>query len=913
MPDSGFRSPPQLIVSDAAASARTQLPPEILSAIFLHLDPHTLFTSVRALSRQWRNEVETALLPNQFASGRWKVGLRIANSAAGGITLPAPIHASGTNEHAVMEANIEAANAAVMDNPDLAVARLRDMLNTPGTLESQLPVPGPRPISIVTIPLTFVGYDRTTASLKFASDAWHAITNSTRNRSGLLNCTFHIVWNEAGRNVLETAKPDPQNYWLSKFFVSEDDSTALPPNTIPQGGCDSPLPMKLVATPLAPRVLTPRNTNAVADPSSLNSGGLQSPGTNLSRSTASRLMPPNPTAPDAQEAATGPLDWSDASHHYLHLRTLALGIEFFTRQSARANLLTRKLEAERERRLRGESSDEDDDDEEESDSDEEVEVLQKSQNHKGHDSMSSSISSLSLSRHASVLKLKDLEKAAAGVASSNPQAFKLTSTASGPGSGITTAYRTAVQSASQSGASTPLRMNGNGTSALKPPTYADFARAAAKGSANGQGRNTSSPIRPTAMRPQGVPASARGGSAQGGAQSPVAGPSSQPKKEIDVGKGKGKLRTPFSTPFSGTPFPPASPVPSRPGTPGPSSGKGKGQQDKKESSSTSLLSSSSSRAGSASINPSNAVQRAENGSTSTLAVTPALRNNAAMTQTSSSTPLSSGATTSGPPSLAPPGTPDRQGVRMGPRGPRAHFHAVVLPAEHFSPSGSATNSPHLGPSAGPSSASLSSPGGAAGRPAPNGIGSGSSSSGGGDGSGNGSARSGSGIGMPPPSFLAAKRAANRENWDDRLMLQAEAEFRQTQREREESAERGRAAAESSAAPEGRDGETEAPLETGRGPRNGTSSVRANGTGSSALRDGEPDDDPEVNHGSVWRSGDVYARGQWRIADRVPGEDSATQVTNNSGVEEANDEEDDDAEEAAAGGDVPGGIAWTWTR
>ncbi|KAE8232794.1 hypothetical protein CF326_g2168 [Tilletia indica] len=890
MADSGSGSPTRLAVSDTLTAARAQLPPEILSAIFQHLDPHTLFTSVRALSRQWRKEVETSLLPSQFASGRWKVGLRIASAAASENAVPRPVHASGTSERAVMEAQIEAANAAVLDNPDLAIARLRDMLNTPGTLESQLPLPGPRPPSIVTIPLSFVEYDRTTASLRFTSDAWHAITNSSRNRSELLGCTFHIVWNEAGKNNLETAKPDPQNYWLTKFYLSQGDSSAIAPEAIAHDGYDSPIPTKLVATPLAPRVLAARNTTASADESSpqLAASQTAAPSTTAAQS---RLAPPNISASSAAEPPAGPLDWSDASQQYLHLRTLALGIEFFTRPSARANLLTRKLEAERERRLRGESSDEDEDDdeeeEEESDSDEEVEALQ-SQCEKGHDSLSSSISSLSLSRHSSALKLNDLEKAAAGVTSASYQPSKSNSnSASGSGSGATTAYRTAIQSASHSGTSTPIRLNGNAVPNLKPPTYADFARAAAKGAQN---KHNSGPIRPAAMRAPGVAGSPRASKMLGSPHSPAGG-SSQLRKEVDLGKGKAKLLTPFSTPFSGTPFPPSSPVPSRPGTPGPASGKGKGQQSTKE------------------------IQRAENGSSSTLAMGSTLRNQSNTTQTSSSTPLRSGATSSGPPSLAPPGTPEP--LRLGPRVPRAHFHAVVLPAEHFSPNGSAASSPRLGPSAAPSNGNLTSPiarssslGGSARRPAPNGNGSATPS---GSGNGGRSTGSGSGIGMPPASFFAAKRAATRGTWDERLVGQAEAEFRRSKREQEESSERASGSAETPDSGEGETGPSRATTEV-------PSSLDTNAGRSSTLRDHEQDDDPDVNHGSVWRSGDVYARGQWRHADRVPGEDATTPDQNgsmgaadNEAEGEQNGDGTDEGGQAAAADDVPSGIQWTWTR
>ncbi|KAK0568484.1 hypothetical protein OC861_001889 [Tilletia horrida] len=899
----------------------SKLPPELLSIIFLQLDPHTLFTSVRALSRQWRHAVETNLLPNQFHSGRWKVGLRIAKTA-----LPAPIHSTGTSERAVMEAAVEAANAAVMDNPDLAVARLRDLLNTPGTLETHLPLPGPRPLSTVTIPLTFVGYDRKTASLSFTSDAWHAITSNSKNRSGLLDCTFHIVWNEADSVSLESAKPNPQNHWLNKFYLSDKDSKAMAPNKFSKGGCDSPLPTKLVSTPLAPRVLAPRNTSTNDEDrsSGLGSASYAPTPTAIGSAHQSRLL----RAPDAahpQNASilggppppTGQLDWSDASHHYMHLRTLALGIEFFTRQSARANLLTRKLEAERERRLRGEASsseedDDDDDSEEESESSEEEEetIELDSIGTKGHESMSSSISSLSLSRHGSTLKLKDLEYAAAALASANvtkPSAASNSSSSgsskpsSGSGSGATTtAYMTAAQSKLPSGASTPSRANGMAGPTLRPPTYADFAKAAAKGSNSGssspQLRPSQGPVRPMPMRPQaGLSSSPRLGGPSGssslGTKSPVLN-GSQLKKELDIGKGKAKLKTPFSTPFSGTPYPGgSSPVPSRPGTPGPSA-KQKGSQDGKGAAGVSSSTSNGS-IGSPSIRARNTMAQNMAGSGSPLRTTRA----ASITTTTGSTgertegsgSASTSASSSGPPSLRPPGTPASNAASFGPRVPRAHFHAVLYPAERFSPAGSAASSPRLGPSTGaglgqPSNYSLTQPimrstslGGAARRSSLNNhhLGSAATETG------------GNSHGMPPASWFAAKRAADHENWNDRLVDSAEAELRRLKREREQS------------------------VSSASGSRNVSESQEDAAGRRPLVRRNTADGDAEadVNHGSVWRAGDAFSRGQWRTADQVPGgevEAEQAPVTSGNDATSAEDADDDEDEDSGA-------IEWTWTR
>ncbi|KAK0519275.1 hypothetical protein OC842_007504 [Tilletia horrida] len=1022
-----------------------RLPPEILSAIFLHLDPHTLFTSVRALSRTWRNNVEVHLLPSQFSLGRWKVGLRIANAVAGGVSLPPPIHSTGnpgSSERQALEHALEAANAAALEDPNLAVARLRDMLSTPGTLETQLPLPGPRPVSIVTIPLTFVGYDRTTASLKFTSDAWHAITNSAHDRNGLLGCTFHIVWNEAGTVSLESAKPDPQNYWLKSFFISlrnmqsGQDSGPLAPNKFSKTGFDSPVPTKLISTPLAPRVLAPRNTGGSTEdrPSPRLGPSLQPPSAQQQRPHASQSSAAAEPA-STQSQQQGPLDWSDASHHYLHLRTLALGIEFFTRQSARANLLTRKLEAERERRLRGEnsSSDEDSDSEEsgesesesDEDEDEDEETLSSSDGRrKAHDSLSSSISSLSLSRHGSSVRLKDLERAVAGMAASQPQPYSHKSSSSGsgsgagtaasgdgagPGSGMATAYMTAVQSRVPSGASTPVRSGpNNGGALLRPPTYADFARAAAKGAAaagspnRATGNNTgaSSPIRPTPMRApqskqqqgQAAPGSPRSASttsnnAGGGGQSPVIG-ASQLRKELDLSnkgkgqdKGKGKLRTPFSTPFSGTPHPPASPVPSRPGTPGPGGGGGKGKgkdgKEKREGATSASATSSSSALGSPALRarngagPSSMVlggSTVTNSSTSSTgsplrasrsaSSTPANNASASASATASAAgrngapppappPLSSallaqrlgsgsgtgtgtgagGALTpsvstsssssnhsSGPPSLAPPGSgmgtaSATTTPRLGPRAPRAHFHAVLFPAEHFSPTNSAASSPRLGPTrtmggggggaagGSPRGPHLTQPimrstslGGRARRTMPG------DAAGGGEGSRNGM-----------DSFLAAKRAQNRENWDARLVGAAESELRSRQEER----------ARAAAAGEGEDGSSS----TSSASVAGSAGRAAAHDGGDCGEDEEVDGEGEgtgTNHGSVWRAGDSYGRGQWRVADRLPVDDDAMEGEGEAGSDEAGAEateatEAQAQEQAQEERRRAGGIEWTWTR
>ncbi len=61
--------------------AEPPLPSELLRQVFLYLDPHTLYTSVRLLSTQWRASVETDLLPTLFRERTWRVGLRVSRRA----------------------------------------------------------------------------------------------------------------------------------------------------------------------------------------------------------------------------------------------------------------------------------------------------------------------------------------------------------------------------------------------------------------------------------------------------------------------------------------------------------------------------------------------------------------------------------------------------------------------------------------------------------------------------------------------------------------------------------------------------------------------------------------------------------------------------------------------------------------
>lgn len=317
-----------------------RLPAELLSQIFLEVDPHTLYTSIRCLSREWRRQVEENLLKSEFATSRWRVGLRVTrkpkNGRAwrGGIAGQEGEFAPGAEWSRIRREIEEANQDASEDEKRTAVQRAQDAYthsveSRHGAREDELPdflqVDAASSLTHV-LPLQFKTYNGESAMLQFgtASTDWYAMfeseveeggdgsSNNTTN-SSRLDLDFSIVWRfpgdgQDGSEGDGWGVPDQENGWLSRFYCSNFDTSDAALQD------DSAV---LHTTPLARRV---RKRKVTLQPESCH------PDLNLSDST---------------------LEWSDEGHEYMSL-CLSLGTEFFVRRSAQANFLMRRLETEAE-------------------------------------------------------------------------------------------------------------------------------------------------------------------------------------------------------------------------------------------------------------------------------------------------------------------------------------------------------------------------------------------------------------------------------------------------------------------------------------------------------------------------------------------------------------------------------------
>lgn len=301
------------------------LPAELLSQIFLQVDPHTLYTSVRCLSRQWKEEVESNLLRKEFTSGRWRVGLRVnrkpkvGKAWRGGIAGGSGDQAPGAAwESYLKRIDLEYADATEQEQIE---ARLRAkqeynriIHQREGVLEDEMACllmeQASAPLSHV-LPLQFDHYDRETAMLRFdtGNDDWYALFEGAEEGSNSrLDLDFSIVWRFPGDGQSDDESdgwgvPDQENGWLSRFFCSSFD---IRTDDIQEEGSK-----RLHSTPLARRI-------------------------------RKRIQGEDRDADVV--AGSAPLEWSDQGHEYMCL-SLSLGTEFFVRRSAQANILTRRLEA----------------------------------------------------------------------------------------------------------------------------------------------------------------------------------------------------------------------------------------------------------------------------------------------------------------------------------------------------------------------------------------------------------------------------------------------------------------------------------------------------------------------------------------------------------------------------------------
>lgn len=257
------------------------LPVEVLRHIFLRLDPHTLFTSIRSLNSHWQAVVQNDLIPYQFRTRRWKLGLRVSRHSLGSATAadggqatttttapsdqqqqpppqPDARHIASRQEelkakHAARTQRLLATPNVTEDQLDRLQAEhdraLSTLLTTPPSTMTSPPPPPPPTATTTTptppllhvIPLTFQRYDSSTVRLVFSTEReWHALFRSLRedgadgtSDQSWLGLDFGFCWRWVGDDVptlpstgwehidainREWGVPDEANGWLSRFW-----------------------------------------------------------------------------------------------------------------------------------------------------------------------------------------------------------------------------------------------------------------------------------------------------------------------------------------------------------------------------------------------------------------------------------------------------------------------------------------------------------------------------------------------------------------------------------------------------------------------------------------------------------------------------------------------------------------------
>ncbi|CAO1639242.1 unnamed protein product [Sympodiomycopsis kandeliae] len=272
----------------------SELPHELMTEVFLHLDPHTLYTSIRSLNHDWKETVESHIVPMAFLSGKWRIALRIHQRP----------------RKRAQEQNSIRRNETQQE-------RRERVESTPGAFEDELDPPSDttaEPVTTTTyLPLELSRVNSLENKFEFSSGInWYAIyepgPNSSTDNSFRLDLDFGIAWRFDGDGKeSEEQRPggwtklDTENGWLSKFYCSTYD-------------------------------LKPSNHDTTRQVYKLNS-------TNLTRRRRRRM----------KSKLDKRLIWSDEELEYIHI-TMSLGTEFFIRKSARANLLMRALEVEAAKR-----------------------------------------------------------------------------------------------------------------------------------------------------------------------------------------------------------------------------------------------------------------------------------------------------------------------------------------------------------------------------------------------------------------------------------------------------------------------------------------------------------------------------------------------------------------------------------
>lgn len=317
----------------SGTSAFAQLPHELMAQVFMHVDPHTLYTSIRQLNKHWKVTVESHIIPMLFRTHQWRVALRVHRRLR-------RIHQNNAAALATTRSQTRSHLTATGETDE---ERNHRVLSSLGAWEDEMQPPDSDPMQPRTItdyiPLELKSVNSTRNQFDFTTGKqWYALYEldhrALAGDAGFrLDLDFGVAWRFDGDGKDgEEQRPggwtslDQENGWLSKFYCSTYDLNSV----------------------LSGR----RNSISDCEKEQHDVEIVKLNHTNLVR----RRRLPAPEAPrggrtEARADPFAPLDlyWDDKHVEYMHL-DLSLGTEFFVRRSARANLLMRALEAEAARR-----------------------------------------------------------------------------------------------------------------------------------------------------------------------------------------------------------------------------------------------------------------------------------------------------------------------------------------------------------------------------------------------------------------------------------------------------------------------------------------------------------------------------------------------------------------------------------
>ncbi|KDN41599.1 hypothetical protein K437DRAFT_171738 [Tilletiaria anomala UBC 951] len=218
------------------------LPNELLRHIFLYLDPHTLYTSVRGLNAHWQRAVEHDLLHDLFRTRTWRVGLRVSRKPR----LPSEAHEGSLSPPHQQQQHDPPASASIEIGEEEAAesaeqlkcrmarqeAEMREVLGTPHITEddvlslanthaalnrrmaaassrrsradafsaSRMRMRKPNRPIVHVVPLVFDAYRPGSTSLAFSTgDEWHALFDGLDIEHGSrLELDFGLCWRFPG-------------------------------------------------------------------------------------------------------------------------------------------------------------------------------------------------------------------------------------------------------------------------------------------------------------------------------------------------------------------------------------------------------------------------------------------------------------------------------------------------------------------------------------------------------------------------------------------------------------------------------------------------------------------------------------------------------------------------------------------